>query len=97
MGKNERIKILIWHMADEMVKKQGRTKFCLPCNYFCTLFFSENVISYVKEPSHFSMLESKLSHNKTETKNIKVAKMMEIIKTCDQYPYKFNFGYFSAP
>ena len=30
------------------------------------------------------MVESKLWHNKTEAKNIKVAKMMELIKTCDQ-------------
>ena len=31
---------------------------------------------------------------KTETKNVKVAKMVEFIKTCDQHPHKFNFGHF---
>ena len=40
------------------------------------------------------MLEAKLWHNKTETKNVKVAKMMEFIKTCDQYPRRFHFGHF---
>ena len=30
----------------------------------------------------------------TETKNVKVAKMVESIKTCDQYPCKFDFGDF---
>ena len=40
------------------------------------------------------MLEFKLWYNKTETKNVKVAKMVEFIKTCDQYPRKFNFGQF---
>ena len=40
------------------------------------------------------MPESKLWHNKTGPKNVKVAKMVEIIKTCDQYPRKFNFGHF---
>ena len=40
------------------------------------------------------MLEAKLWHNKTETKNVKVAKMAEFIKTCDQYPRRFNFGNF---
>ena len=55
------------------------------------MLLSENFISQVKEPSHFSMLETKLWHNKTEIKNVKVAKMMEFIKTCDQYPCRFNF------
>ena len=46
------------------------------------------VIFPVKEPSHSSMLEAKLWHIKTETKNVKVAKI------CDQYPRGFNFGDF---
>ena len=32
------------------------------------MLLSENFISQVKEPSHFSMLETKLWHNKTEIK-----------------------------
>ena len=40
------------------------------------------------------MFESKLWHKKTETKNVKVAKMVEFIKTCDQYSSKFNFWSF---
>ena len=35
IGKNVRIKILIWHMAGEMIKKWGR--FYLSCNYSCSL------------------------------------------------------------
>ena len=58
------------------------------------MLFSENVISYLKQPSHFSMLESKLWHNKTEISSLNVAKMVEFIKTCDQYPVRFNFGHF---
>ena len=38
------------------------------------------------------MLESKLWHNKTETKNVNVAKMVEFIKTCDEFLRRFNFG-----
>ena len=38
------------------------------------------------------MLESKLWHSKTETKNVNVAKMVEFIKTCDEFPRRFNFG-----
>ena len=34
------------------------------------------------------MLESKLCNNKTEAKNVKVAKTVEFIKTCDQCPRK---------
>ena len=44
--------------------------------------------------AHFSMLDPELWHNKAESKNIKVAKMVEFIKTCDQYPRKFNFVHF---
>ena len=40
------------------------------------------------------MLESKLWYNKTDIKNVKGAKMVEFIKTCDYYPCKFNFGRF---
>ena len=35
------------------------------------------------------MLEAELLHNKTYTKTVKVAKMMEFIKTCDQNPCQF--------
>ena len=43
------------------------------------------------------MLESKLWHNKTETKNVNVAKMVEFMKTYDEFPRRFNFGDFSTP
>ena len=43
------------------------------------------------------MLESELWHKRTETKNAKDARMVEFIKTCDNYPRKFNFGRFLAP
>ena len=39
MGKNARIKTLIWHMVGGMAKKQGRARFYISCNYFCTLYF----------------------------------------------------------
>ena len=37
------------------------------------------------------MLKAKLLHNKTETKNVNVVKMVKFIKTCGQYPRRFNF------
>ena len=40
------------------------------------------------------MLEAKFWHNNTEIKNVKVEKMVEFIKTYDQYPRRFNFGNF---
>ena len=57
-----------------------------------TILISEAFVSEVKKPSHFSMLEVKLWHNKTETKNVKLAKMIEFIKTPN--PRRFNFGNF---
>ena len=59
-----------------------------------TILISENIIKYVKEPSHFSMLEAKLWHNKTEIKTVKVSKMVGFIRTCDQYPHRINFDNF---
>ena len=38
-GKNIKIKILIWHMLGEMVKKWDRARYYLFCNYSCTLHF----------------------------------------------------------
>ena len=39
------------------------------------------------------MIQSKLCHSKTETQNVNGAKMVGIIKTCNQYPHKFNNGH----
>ena len=47
-----------------------------------------------KEFSRFRMFESKLWHNRTETKNVKVAKMAEFIKACDQYSPRFIWSFF---
>ena len=43
------------------------------------------------------MIESKLWHNKTETKNVKVAKMVEFIKTCEQYHRRSFFQLHNPP
>ena len=37
IGKYIRTKTIIWHMVVEMLK--NRARFCLSCNYFCTLYF----------------------------------------------------------
>ena len=42
-----------------------------------------HIIIPAHEPSHYSMLEAKLWHKKTETNDIKVTKILEFIKTCD--------------
>ena len=46
IGKNVRIKILIWHMAGEIIKKQGSARFFFHViiSAHCT-FKNENVIS----------------------------------------------------
>ena len=47
----------------------------------------------VKQPLHFSLLQSKLCHNKTETKKVKVANGgIKFIKTYDEYLCKFISG-----
>ena len=37
-------KDLIWHMVGEMVKKQGRTRLYILCNYSCTPYFLMKVL-----------------------------------------------------
>ena len=59
---------------------KNRARFYLSCNYSCTPYLLVK-IKEVKEPSHFSMLESKLKYNKTETKTAMVAKMVEFTLT----------------
>ena len=48
----------------------------------------------VTKHSRFRMYQSKLWQNKTETRNVKVAKMVEFIKTCDQYSPRFIWLFF---
>ena len=45
-------------------------------------------------PSHFGMPYSKSWHKKTETKNVKGAKMVGFLSNCEQHPHKFNSGHF---
>ena len=90
MEKKVGIKIIIWHIAAEMAKKQVRVRFSFMEIFLHNILFGENVISSFKKPSHSCVLESKAWRNKTETKNLKV----KFIKTCDQYPRQFNFGHF---
>ena len=42
------------------------------------------------------MFAAKLWQNKTESKNVKVAKIVEFIETCDHYPRRFIFETFST-
>ena len=62
--KNVKENYLIWHMVGEMIKKQGRERLYISCNYSCTSYFEMKIL-LVKEPSHFSMLKAKLLHSKT--------------------------------
>ena len=80
-------------MLGEMIKKWDKVLSFMKL-FLHTIMFSENFISKVKEPSHFSMLESKLWHSKTVTKNVAGAKMVKFTKSCDQYHRKFNFAHF---
>ena len=42
------------------------------------------------------MFAAKLWQNKTESKNVKVAKIVEFIETYDHYPRRFIFETFST-
>ena len=53
------------------------------------ILFRENFIGQVKELLLLSTPEPKLWYSKTVNKNVEGAKMMEFIKTCDQYPHNF--------
>ena len=34
----------IWRILGEMIKKWGRARFYLSCNYYCTLYFSVKIL-----------------------------------------------------
>ena len=44
MRKNCKEKDLIWHMVGEMVKKQGRARLYISCNYSCTSYFLVKIL-----------------------------------------------------
>ena len=44
MRKKCKEKDLIWHMVGEMVKKQGRTRLYISCNYSCTSYFLVKIL-----------------------------------------------------
>ena len=73
-----------------MVKKQDRARFYVSYNCFCTLYFLMKLLLVKLKNLRTSALLN-LNYGTTEIKNIKVAKMMELIKTFDQYPHKWSF------
>ena len=69
-------------MVVETVKKWGRARFCLSWNNSYTLYILMKVLLVkFKKPLNFSMPDSKLLRRKTETKNVKVAKMVGFIES----------------
>ena len=73
-----------------MVKRQGWVMLFISCNYSCTFHLLAKILLVkLKNHSHFSMLEAKLLLKKQKPKNVKAVKMVEFIKTCDQYPCYF--------
>ena len=47
-GENVKTMISIWQMLGKIVQRWGRTRFYLPCNHFCKLVFSENLLVKLK-------------------------------------------------
>ena len=88
-------KDLIWHMVGEMAKKQCRARLYVSYNHSGTLYILVDIL-LIKLKNVLTSACLKLNHGtaKQKQKNIKVAKMVEFIKTCEQYLLKFNFGNF---
>ena len=73
-------------MVDEMVKKWGWARLFISCNHSCT-FYSVVKILLVKLKNFHNSACLQLNYCITkQIKNVKVANMVEFIKTCDQYP-----------
>ena len=80
-------------MVGEMVKKQGRARLYISCNYSCTSYFLMKILLVKLKNLHTSAC-LKLNYCTTkQTKNVKVAKMVEFIKTCTSDTF-VNFGNF---
>ena len=80
-------------MVGEMVKKQGRARLYISCNYSCTSYFLMKILLVKLKNLHTSAC-LKLNYCTTkQTKNVKVAKMVEFIKTCSSDTF-VNFGNF---
>ena len=96
MGKNVRIGILIWHMVDEMVKKQGRARFYLSCNYFCTLYFLVKM-SLVKLKNLHTSACLNLNYGKTKQKSKRLQGWWNLSKLVTNTLASLILVIFSAP
>ena len=83
--KNCKDKDLICHIAGEMVKKYDWARLFISSNYSCTFYFLVKIL-LVKLEKLCTSAWLKLNYCTTkQTKTVKVAKMVEFIKACDQY------------
>ena len=84
--------VKFWYRIWWMKWLKNKASFYLSWNYSYILYFLMKM-KEVKQPLHFSLLQSKLCHNKTETKKVKVANGgIKFIKTYDEYLCKFISG-----
>ena len=67
MGENVRIKILIRHVAGGMVKKHGKARCYLSCNYFWTLYILVKMLLVKLKYLHTSAC-LKLNYDTTKEK-----------------------------
>ena len=83
-------------MVGEMAKARGRRRWLyISCNYSCTLCILVKILlAQLKNVHTSACLKLNNGTAKQNQKNVKVAKMVEFIKTCDQYAHRFNFGNF---
>ena len=79
IGKNVRLKILIWHMVSEMVKKWGR--FYLSCNYSRTSHLLVKIKEVkLKNPHTLTWLNLSYGTTKPKTKMKKLQRWWDLSK-----------------
>ena len=79
-----------------MVKKWGKERFYISCNYSCTISFMVKILLVKLKNLYIQFAWISIMKNQNSEQNVKVEKMMVFVKTFDHLI--FNFGnFFSCP
>ena len=77
-----------------MVKKWGRERFYISCNYSCTISFLVKILLVKLKNLYIQYAWISVMKKQNSNQNVKIEKMVVFAKTFDYYHHKFNFGNF---
>ena len=78
----------------KMIKKWGRERFYISCNYSFTISFLVKILLAKLKSLYIPYAWISIMKKQNSNQNVKIEKMVVFLKTSDYYHHKFNFGIF---